>query len=206
MTWFVSVLRSSALNSSAGEHGGTRDRIIDPAGARRDIHHGVMRQRGGLVHPVGDLLEHAGIPITATACWCSGLISPSWEVVRQFKVMHYLVGDDLDCSGRRARPGKHPARQPRPTDLGSTAQEVPVPKNAALVTALLIERPTCIRCILVRAGMTPLDFDATLEVIETVLVLRRRTDRCWLCERTETVLSVDRPVAQPDLQPPPGAA
>lgn len=66
--------------------------------------------------------------------------------------------------------------------------------HAAIITALILDRPTCIRCIAVKASMTPAALDTTIGAIETALVLHRLTDRCRVCGVTDTVLSVDRPV------------
>jgi hypothetical protein len=68
-----------------------------------------------------------------------------------------------------------------------------MPDHAAIVRALILERPTCIRCIAIKSGMTPAALDATVGAIERVLALRRATDRCRVCGETTAVLSADRP-------------
>ena len=68
-----------------------------------------------------------------------------------------------------------------------------MPDNVALVTALIIDRPMCVRCIAVKSGLTPLVLDEAVGTIATVLVLHRVTDRCRVCETIGTVLYVDRP-------------
>jgi hypothetical protein len=66
-----------------------------------------------------------------------------------------------------------------------------MPDHAALVTAILIDRPTCLSCLEVKAGMERASLEQTLRVIGTVLVLHRRTDRCRACGIIETVLSIE---------------
>jgi hypothetical protein len=68
-----------------------------------------------------------------------------------------------------------------------------VPDHVAIVTALILDRPTCLRCIAIKAQITPMKLDTTIEIIDRVLVLHRTTDRCRACGVTDTVLSVDRP-------------
>ena len=68
-----------------------------------------------------------------------------------------------------------------------------MPDHAAIVTALILDRPTCIRCIAVKSSMPPAALDQTVGAIERVLVLHRTTDRCRVCGATETVLHVERP-------------
>lgn len=68
-----------------------------------------------------------------------------------------------------------------------------MPDHAALVTALILDRPTCIRCIAIKSSMTPLAMDTTIGFIERVLILHRSTDRCRVCGVTDTVLSAERP-------------
>lgn len=69
-----------------------------------------------------------------------------------------------------------------------------MPDHAALVTALILDRPTCIRCIAIKSGLSVRDLDRTVGLIERALVLHRETDRCRVCGATETVLFVDRPL------------
>jgi hypothetical protein len=63
--------------------------------------------------------------------------------------------------------------------------------HAALVT-LLIDPPTCIRCMAVKSGMTALALDQAVGTIATVLVLHRVTGECRFCGTTGTVLYLDR--------------
>ena len=69
-----------------------------------------------------------------------------------------------------------------------------MPDHAALVTALILDRPTCIRCIAIKSSMTAATLDTTIGIIERVLVLHRSTDRCRVCGVSDTVFYVDRPL------------
>jgi hypothetical protein len=68
-----------------------------------------------------------------------------------------------------------------------------MPNHAALITALILDHPTCVRCLAVKSSMTLVALDTTIGAIETALVLHRTLDRCRACGATETVLSVSRP-------------
>lgn len=69
-----------------------------------------------------------------------------------------------------------------------------MPDHAAIVTALILDRPTCIQCIAVKSSLSIRDLDQIIGIIERVLVLHRETDRCRVCGATETVFFVDRPL------------
>ena len=69
-----------------------------------------------------------------------------------------------------------------------------MPDHAAIVTALILDRPTCLRCMGVKASMSVRDLDRTVAAIEHALVLHRVTDRCRGCGETATTLSIDRPL------------
>ena len=67
-------------------------------------------------------------------------------------------------------------------------------QNSALVTALILERPLCLRCIADKSGLK-------VEAAETVIaVIRRSLDvhrqdaaRCHACGATAVVFSIHRP-------------
>jgi hypothetical protein len=69
-----------------------------------------------------------------------------------------------------------------------------MPDHVALVTALILDRPLCARCIATKSGMRLTVLDQTLATIAAVLVLHRETGRCHACGVTDTVLFLDRPV------------
>jgi hypothetical protein len=50
-----------------------------------------------------------------------------------------------------------------------------MPEHAALVTALIVERPICIRCIAMKADMNLRVLDTTIARIEAVMA---RSSRC----------------------------
>ena len=68
-----------------------------------------------------------------------------------------------------------------------------MPDRAALITALILERPLCMFCIAGKSQLTMDRANETLEAIATALVLRCETDRCVACGETATVYSVGRP-------------
>jgi hypothetical protein len=69
-----------------------------------------------------------------------------------------------------------------------------MPDHAALVTAMILDRPTCLRCIGVKSSMSAALLDRTVGAIERVLDLHRVTDRCRVCGETAVTLSIDRPL------------
>jgi hypothetical protein len=68
-----------------------------------------------------------------------------------------------------------------------------MPDRAALVTALVLGRPSCLSCIATKGTMSVQRAEATLEIIRTVLVLHRATERCEGCGVQTEVLWVNRP-------------
>jgi hypothetical protein len=68
-----------------------------------------------------------------------------------------------------------------------------MPDRAALVTALILDRPTCLRCIAIKSALTLAVLDETIEHIQRVLVVHRRADRCRACGVTDAVLYIDPP-------------
>lgn len=67
--------------------------------------------------------------------------------------------------------------------------------QSALVTALILERPTCLECISQETGITVSEVGAVLERITTVLELQAEAARCRACELITHVFSVGRPEA-----------
>jgi hypothetical protein len=68
-----------------------------------------------------------------------------------------------------------------------------MPDHTALVTALILDRPLCIRCLAAKSRGTLADLDAVIDNVEKALVLHRIVDRCRACGTTEITFSVDRP-------------
>jgi len=57
-----------------------------------------------------------------------------------------------------------------------------MPEHAALIAALIVERPLCLECIETKTGMDRSETDAYLLKIASVLQLRRSAgDRCRAC-------------------------
>lgn len=65
--------------------------------------------------------------------------------------------------------------------------------RAALITALILERPLCLPCIADKSLMTIERATKVLETIETALVLRRQTAACAACGTVTAVYAVGRP-------------
>jgi len=68
-----------------------------------------------------------------------------------------------------------------------------MPDRAALITALILDRPMCLDCIVVQSGVRTRDLDATLATVSGVLSLHLAGGRCQGCGTMTTVLSLDRP-------------
>jgi len=69
-----------------------------------------------------------------------------------------------------------------------------MPATAAIVTALILERPLCISCIAAKAGEpSAAALEASMERIRHVMELYRRQERCRAYGTLTTVYSVDRP-------------
>lgn len=66
-------------------------------------------------------------------------------------------------------------------------------QRAAVVTALILERPMCVECIQTKTGLSASELRATLDVVRSALVLHTETARCDVCDGTTTVLFLDRP-------------
>lgn len=68
-----------------------------------------------------------------------------------------------------------------------------MPDRAALVTALILDRPMCVDCIAEKSGRSVSALVATLNTVQTVLVLHSAVDRCQACGVVTAVFSIDRP-------------
>jgi hypothetical protein len=68
-----------------------------------------------------------------------------------------------------------------------------MPRDTAVVTALILERPLCGRCIADKSGLETPQVLKVLETIGEVLSLRRRVDRCRACGAHKPVFFLDRP-------------
>ena len=71
-----------------------------------------------------------------------------------------------------------------------------MPQTAAVVTALILERPLCFACIAAKAGTSETGVEATLARITPVIELDRDHDgRCRACGNGGLVVSVHRRVS-----------
>jgi hypothetical protein len=68
-----------------------------------------------------------------------------------------------------------------------------MPHEVALITALILERPTCRVCIAEKSGLRADDVDRPLTTIRRVLELRSTVEQCRSCGAETDVLSIDRP-------------
>jgi len=69
-----------------------------------------------------------------------------------------------------------------------------MPELTASITALLIERPTCLNCLTDKSGAAPSAVIESLRRIEQVLTMHRAdADRCHACGEVGRVIFIDRP-------------
>ena len=69
-----------------------------------------------------------------------------------------------------------------------------MPATAAIVTALILERPLCISCIAMKAGEpSATSLEASIERIRHVMEVHRRQERCRGCGTLTIVYAVERP-------------
>ena len=68
-----------------------------------------------------------------------------------------------------------------------------MPARAALITALIVDRPLCLSCISDKSGVAVEGVSEALHAIGTALALTSGTDRCAACGATATVYAVARP-------------
>ena len=68
-----------------------------------------------------------------------------------------------------------------------------MPEKAAILTALILERPLCAECIREKSGLTVPEIDETFTLIRRVLVFRHYDrDRCRACGEIRTVFALER--------------
>jgi hypothetical protein len=71
-----------------------------------------------------------------------------------------------------------------------------MPERAALMAALIVERPLCLECLEAKTGMDRSETDAYLARIANVLQLRRSAgDRCRACGEIGRVYWLMQPPA-----------
>lgn len=67
-----------------------------------------------------------------------------------------------------------------------------MPENAALLTALILERPLCAECIASKSGLTASRIDQGFSSIRRALLLVEALDRCRACGELREVFSLAR--------------
>ena len=68
-----------------------------------------------------------------------------------------------------------------------------MPQTAALITALILERPLCFACMAAKAGTSETGVEATLATIGPVVEIYRDHDgRCRACGNVGLVVSLRR--------------
>jgi len=71
-----------------------------------------------------------------------------------------------------------------------------MPDIVALVTALILDRPTCMLCLTEKSGRTAEQASAALGVIERVMKVHREANgRCHACGVVGLVVYSDRPAS-----------
>src|SRR5262245_11361584 len=71
-----------------------------------------------------------------------------------------------------------------------------IPERAALITALILDRPVCMACLRAQTGFTATLVEATLTRIQKALAVERDEARCHVCGTNGRVHSVQRPSAR----------
>jgi len=70
---------------------------------------------------------------------------------------------------------------------------IEMPEHSAVIALLLLERPTCLDCTAMKAGLTVSEVDRHLTIIGTTLNLRRHaSERCWVCGNIGPAFSLAR--------------
>ena len=68
-----------------------------------------------------------------------------------------------------------------------------MPDTVAVVTALIVEGPLCMLCIMEKSGLTPEEASVAIGAIERVLKIHREPGHCQGCGFSRFVLYSDRP-------------
>jgi hypothetical protein len=68
-----------------------------------------------------------------------------------------------------------------------------MPDPAALITALILNRPLCVDCAAEKSGLSVSAIAATLAKVQTALQLHSAINRCRACGLVTAVFSIDRP-------------
>jgi hypothetical protein len=77
--------------------------------------------------------------------------------------------------------------------IGERGHSEPSLETTAVVTALILDRPTCLDCLATKCGMGPTHAELIVQRVATVLRLYREVARCRMCGAIARVVSVERP-------------
>jgi hypothetical protein len=67
-----------------------------------------------------------------------------------------------------------------------------MPRHAAVVAVLILERPMCLDCITAKSGLSTAEVEEYLEQIGLGLEVTVEEDRCRACGEPRTVFSLTR--------------
>jgi len=68
-----------------------------------------------------------------------------------------------------------------------------MPDATAIITALILERPLCLPCLIDKSGFTFKVIGDTVDRMASVVAVHRETRRCHACGETVETVSVSRP-------------
>jgi hypothetical protein len=68
-----------------------------------------------------------------------------------------------------------------------------VPEQAAIMTALILERPMCVECIATKANMSMSEAQRYLQIITRAVPVVMDKGRCRTCGESRATFSVRRP-------------
>jgi hypothetical protein len=71
-----------------------------------------------------------------------------------------------------------------------------MPERAALITALMLERPLCLPCAITTTGLSRGAVDVLIARIQSALVIHRSVARCDACGQITQVLFFNRPTVK----------
>jgi hypothetical protein len=68
-----------------------------------------------------------------------------------------------------------------------------MPEIFAVITALILERPLCMECVVSKSALTLAEVGAALARIQKVLHVHIEQGRCWACGTIGSVVYSERP-------------
>ena len=67
-----------------------------------------------------------------------------------------------------------------------------MPRHAAVIAVLILDRPICLDCIIAKSGLATAEVESYLEQIGVGLEVTVEEDRCRACGEPRTVFSLTR--------------